>query len=183
MIIMKISIVEYAHLLLRSQLTKDDVVVDATAGRGLDTLFLAEITKHVYAFDIQAEAISSTQALLTNNKIDNVTLVKDSHENIPKYVSDFKGVVFNLGYLPHGDKTITTLADSTLKTVKALIELLTESKFILIVVYPNHPNGLTESVALDQYFETLDPSHFNILKVALPYQTNKPPYLFFITKK
>ena len=44
-----------------------DAVIDATMGNGHDTLFLSEMvgkTGKVYAFDIQPEALASTERLL-----------------------------------------------------------------------------------------------------------------------
>ena len=49
-----------SHTLFRERIKEGDIAVDATAGRGRDTLLLSELvgdTGHVYAFDIQADAI------------------------------------------------------------------------------------------------------------------------------
>ena len=67
--------------------------VDCTCGRGKDTLWLARHCGRVYSFDIQEEALKSTEELLDANEIDcrersgsqKVILIKDSHENIKKY--------------------------------------------------------------------------------------------------
>lgn len=177
------SIVDYAHLIIKEHINKDDIIVDATAGRGLDTLFLANLVKHVFAFDIQDDALKSTKELLDNNGVNNVTLIKDSYENIYQYVSDFKGVIFNLGYLPNGDKTITTHPNITLSTVHMLVNKLVDLMFILIVVYPGHKAGLIESILLTDYLKDVDPTKFSILKVDLPFQTNRPPYIYFIKRK
>ena len=48
---------------MRRTIRLGDTVVDATMGNGKDTLFLAELvgeTGHVYAFDVQAEAVART---------------------------------------------------------------------------------------------------------------------------
>ena len=91
--------------------------VDCTCGRGKDTLWLARHCGRVYSFDIQEEALKSTEELLDANEIDcrersdsqKVILIKDSHKNIKKYVKDRPCLIlFNLGYLPGGDKQITT---------------------------------------------------------------------------
>ena len=47
---------EMAHAFLSEVITKEDIVVDATMGNGHDTLFLAQLAKKVYAFDIQEQA-------------------------------------------------------------------------------------------------------------------------------
>ena len=49
-----LSAVEYSHLLLRGRLLPGDMAVDATAGNGHDTIFLARLTGpqgKVFAFD------------------------------------------------------------------------------------------------------------------------------------
>ncbi|MBF1708746.1 MAG: SAM-dependent methyltransferase, partial [Streptococcus sanguinis] len=44
---------QMAHAFLAEVVTKEDIVVDATMGNGHDSLFLAQLAKKVYAFDIQ----------------------------------------------------------------------------------------------------------------------------------
>ena len=54
--------------------------------------------------------------------------------------------VFNLGYLPGGDKSITTNGHSTISAIEQLLELLKENGLIVLVVYHGHPEGKTEKV-------------------------------------
>ncbi|WP_240724966.1 class I SAM-dependent methyltransferase, partial [Onishia niordana] len=89
-----------AHQMLSKTIKSGDVVVDATMGNGWDTAFLAGLTDKVYAFDVQKEALVSTQALLQEKKLE-AKLILDGHESIDKYVKDsVKAAIFNLGYLP-----------------------------------------------------------------------------------
>ena len=115
---------------------------------------LSKLSKKVFSFDIQKEAIYRTKRLLDDNKIDNVTLINDTHENIRKnlYVYDKKIslVIFNLGYLPNFDKSIITNAKSTLKSVKESIKILNKKGIILITCYP-HEEGKKESKAIINY--------------------------------
>jgi len=173
-------ILDTAHLLLTSLIHPNDVVIDATMGNGLDTLFLAKLAKHVYAFDIQKQALLNTQSLLEKENVTNVTLIFDSHEHILNYVSDFKGVVFNLGYLPSSDKSITTKKETTLKTLEAILPKLKQNGFILMVVYVGHKAGLEESFGIDDFLSNLNPDVYKIMKIELPYQQNKPPYVILI---
>ena len=83
----------------------EDTVVDATMGNGHDTLFLAEQVGpggHVYAFDIQPEAVESTRKLLEEHGLsDRVTLLCRSHADLAEAVpAGVAAVVFNLGWLP-----------------------------------------------------------------------------------
>ncbi|MBU1094584.1 MAG: class I SAM-dependent methyltransferase [Firmicutes bacterium] len=175
-------ILETAHQLLSNYITSHDIMVDATMGNGYDTVFLAKQTEFVYAFDIQEKALFETQKQLDEQKIKNVKLILDSHENILNYVNDFKGVIFNLGYLPHGDKSITTKKDSTIRALKSILPVLKRGGFIMIVVYPGHEEGMNESNTLDTYCKTIDQNQYKIMSIRLPYQDNKPPYILFIHK-
>ncbi|MFA5720244.1 MAG: class I SAM-dependent methyltransferase [Acholeplasmataceae bacterium] len=169
-----------SHYLL-DHLNKEDIVVDATIGNGNDTLFLSEISKFVYGFDIQQEAIDKTKSYLKSFKIKNFKLILDSHENILTYIKDFKGVVFNLGYLPNADKSITTTKESTINTLKRLTDHLNEESFIIMTCYPGHDEGFIEALAIKDFIKELNDS-FNVLTYEF---INKPkaPFVVVIEKK
>lgn len=150
------------HNYLKEIITKNDIVVDATIGNGNDTLLLANLAKFVYGFDIQDGAINNTNTLLKTNHINNYRLIKDSHYNLYKYLSDFKVIVFNLGYLPKGDKTITTTHEETLKTIKLLNEKMKNNSSIVITCYVGHEEGKKEAYYLNQYLETLNDDFYVI---------------------
>jgi len=86
--------------------------VDATCGNGHDTEFLARLGfNKIVAFDIQPQALAATEQRLANMEDIIVDLVHDGHENLAHYTATTVDcVMFNLGYLPHTDKTLTTLA-------------------------------------------------------------------------
>ncbi len=174
---------ETAHLLLKHHLSKDDIVIDATVGNGNDTLFLAPLVQHVYAFDIQKRAIDQTSTLLKQENIRNVTLIHASHETFKDYVVTFQAAIFNLGYLPGGDKSITTEKDVTLRTLISMLEALKHGGFIQLVVYTGHEQGKLESDQLNHYLKTLSTVHYKVLKIDLPFQDNTPPYIYMIYKK
>ncbi len=176
-------ILETAHLLLAHHLSENDVVIDATVGNGHDTLFLSPKVSHVYAFDIQKQALDHTQKLIESHQLSNVTLIMDSHEHFAKYVTAFKAAIFNLGYLPGGDKDITTTSETTIKTVQSMLEHLPVGGFIQIVVYTGHEQGKIESDHLKDYLRTLCIEQFKVMKIELPYQDNQPPYILIIHKK
>ena len=175
-------IVKMAHMILSHEIKSNDVMVDATMGNGHDTLFLAEHAKHVYAFDIQMEALHATQHKMDQHGFTNYTLIHDSHEHIHQYVTDYRGVIFNLGYLPNHDKSITTKKETTLLALKSILPSLSVDGFVLLVVYVGHKEGFEESLALNDYFKALDASIYKVIKVDLPYQDNQPPYIIFIKK-
>lgn len=135
----------------------NDYVVDMTIGNGNDTLFLSKLVPNgkVIGFDIQQEAIINTTKLLKSNNITNYILYKESHENIilkKEYRGKIKLILFNLGYMPKGDKSIMTHPDSTLKAVINGMNLLTKGGIILIVCYP-HPEGVKEAKVIRDYLK------------------------------
>ena len=71
---------------------------------------------------------------------------------IGKVLNEYKNkislVLFNLGYLPGGDKTVTTNYKTSIQAIKESFNLLNNKGLILIVVYPGHEEGLKESKEL-----------------------------------
>lgn len=175
-----LSIVEALHHLIRPLISKDDVVVDATMGQGYDTVFLAQIARFVYAFDIQEIALQSTQKRCHDLGIDNVKLIFDSHEHVFHYIDDFKLIIFNLGYLPHGDHTITTQKETTLNILSTCINRLPKDRYIVMTIYPGHEAGRLELQGIQAFLETLDPKTYKILRLDIPFATNYPPVCYII---
>lgn len=173
---------EISHLLMSHYVHPDDVAIDMTMGNGHDTLHLAKLAKHVYAFDIQDQALQETKKRLDEHRMNNVTLIKDSHVHVLNYVSSFKYVVFNLGYLPKGDKTITTHKDETLETLSLILNHLPYLGCVQLMIYPGHSEGMNESIAIDAYLSKLPINGFKIVNINLPYQDNHPPYIIWIQK-
>jgi len=65
--------IQLAHQLVSDQLGGGEVVIDATAGNGHDTLFLAQqvgASGTVYSFDVQEEAIRITGSRLEEAKLE-----------------------------------------------------------------------------------------------------------------
>ena len=176
-------VLEIAHQILAENVTKQDVCIDMTVGNGNDTLFLANIAKHVYGFDIQKEAITKTKEKLKTQKIDNVTLYLDNHAHLSFYQLDkVKGIIFNLGYLPGKDKTITTQVESTLIALKQSLECLVQGGICVCVIYPGHEEGFKESQQIQQYVKHLNQKEYEVLQYAFINQIHEPPYLIAIKK-
>ncbi len=163
------------------------VAVDYTMGNGHDTEFLSKaVGKNgkVYAFDIQESALVSTAKNLKEaNCPDNYKLICASHHRVKEFVREpVKVGMFNLGYLPGGDKRITTLRETTLKAVKTAIELMDNDAAILIAVYPGHAEGEIEGELLSEMFAEYSRFKYCIGKFRL---CNSPtsPYFFIIETK
>ena len=160
----------------------NDLVIDATVGNGNDTLFLAKIVEKgkVFGFDIQSDAISNTKKLLDENNCNNYALYNESHANMLNVLNDYIGkismVVFNLGYLPNGDKSITTVWETTKKAIEDSLKLLNDKGVILITVYPGHEQGHEESINLQEYLKDKNVTYYHN-----DYKDNSP-YLIEIKK-
>ena len=90
--------------------------------------------------------------------------------------------IFNFGYLPNGDHSITTKADSSLQAIKKGIELLNPGCILYLVVYVGHDEGKRESVIIDEYVSKLD---FKLFNVGMFKMINKElaPYVIMIEKR
>jgi hypothetical protein len=153
---------DLAHLIVGAALTPGDWAIDATVGNGHDTAFLADCvgaTGRVFGFDVQAQAIAATQNRL--GSWPSVALLHHSHAEMalhlpPEGLGRIGAVMFNLGYLPGGDKTIITSAETTLSAIRLALGLLRIRGVVTIIVYPGHSGGRAEADAIREYVDQLD---------------------------
>ena len=111
-------------------------------------------------------------------------MIKDSHSNICTYVHDkIDAVMYNLGYLPNGDKNKTTMTDTTISSIKDVLKLLNADGIITIVCYPGHSEGLKESIELEKFLRTLNQKEYDVIKYDFINQINNPPYLLAVRKR
>ena len=168
-------------------LGEGDLACDFTMGNGYDTEFLSKTVGergHIWAFDIQPSAVSSTEAHLKNTACpENYTLICDSHHNAAKYVDKkIKAGMFNLGWLPGGDHSITTLRETTLPAIETAISLLAPDGVITVAIYPGHEEGDAEGRMVEEYLSTLLRWKICATKIKI---VNSPtsPYFFIIESK
>jgi predicted methyltransferase len=179
--------VPLSHLVMRRFVRRGDYVVDATCGNGYDTLLLAELVGsdgRVWAFDIQQKALDATAVRLAEAGMSaSVELVHSGHETMAiQCAGPVSAVVFNLGYLPGGDRTIVTRPDSTLISLEQSLGLLEPGGVVIITLYPGHEGGQQESTALETRLVQLPPTGFHVWRMG---QMNAPaiaPYLILIQK-
>ncbi len=187
-----ISLVRRAQQLIADVIKKGDIVVDATIGNGLDTLFLSNAVGpqgKVYGFDIQLNAIAKTRALLGQHDcLGNTYLNQSCHSNLSELLQSevadrsVSAAMFNLGYLPGGNKTIITKGNTTVEAMNSLIPLLANKCCITILAYRGHPGGIEEADTIAHYCATLDKSVFRIDTQSVTHINNIPPILFSIHK-
>ena len=172
---------------LRPHVRPGGTVVDFTLGNGHDTLWFSDLvgeSGHVYSFDVQDQAISSARALLeAEAKYNNYTLIKSSHHLVKHFVpGKICAGMFNLGYLPGGDRSITTMHETTLPAVEAAIDILEDDGGLLIAVYPGHPEGTVEGELIHRMLAPLDRKKICVTKLQI---VNSPtsPFFFLVEKR
>ena len=175
-----------ADYMVRS-IREGDVVVDATMGNGKDTLFLCGLvgeSGHVYAFDVQQEAVERTRERVAEaGYAARTTLLLAGHETMAQHVRvPVQAVMFNLGWLPGAEHAVTTKADTTLAAVRAAAELIAPGGIVTVCVYPGHEEGMSELHALRQFAAGLDVRRFNVLVHSFINASVQTPQLILIQK-
>jgi len=187
----RISLVNAAHDLIRDILHPGDIAIDATVGNGHDTALLAEQvgpSGHVYGFDIQQAAIDSTlEKFRQACSPECLTLIHASHadmaEKIPTHHhGKVRAIMFNLGYLPGGDKSVITLTDSTLTALTVAARILAVKGIITLLAYPGHQGGDLETGQVKNWCEQLDTQQFEVSTIYSTEHKDTAPRLFVIRK-
>ena len=179
---------ELAMSVTLAYIRRGDIVVDATCGTGQDTVSLARAVGaegRVYAFDIQKKALLLTEQRLRSHGFTNVRLIMQSFASMSEYIpgSSASAVVFNLGYLPGGDHSITTTADTTMEGLICAIETIRPGGIVTVVMYDGHPEGAREKEYVLEWAKALDASKYHAAYVNFTNQNNNPPEILWITKK
>jgi SAM-dependent methyltransferase len=187
-----LSAVRQAHALVSDVLREGDLAIDATCGNGLDTIFLAEIVGddgHVFAFDIQSSAIQCTSDRLDREEISSrVTLLLSDHARLGEFIPEdmiggIRVVMFNLGYLPGGDTTITTRPEATIPALKAGAEILARGGLMTVVVYTGHEGGAEEGRSVESALSELDSRAFDVRTIRQINRGGNPPYLIAVHRQ
>lgn len=181
----------FAMHTIKEYIRPDSTVVDATCGNGHDTLKLAQCgPRQLYAFDIQPQAVQSTTERLINGGFESaltsgsIKVICSSHTDLNDYVkTNIDAAVFNLGYLPGSDKTVTTCPDTTTAAVFKCLDKLNPGGIVSVIMYSGHPGGKEEKNALVNAVRKLDSSRFHAAYINMLNQPSDPPEILFITKK
>ena len=173
--------------LLARVILPGDAVVDATMGNGHDTLFLCEAvgpSGKVYAFDIQPQAVASAEARLREHgMLDRARLFCAGHQRMDEFVPEkVRAVVFNLGWLPGGDHTVTTRWETTRQAVEKALSLLLPMGLLVICAYPGHPEGDRERQELVRLLSGLSNRRYNVLRQCFLNASPGAPECFAVQK-
>jgi len=191
-----ISFTKLAHQYWKLWINPGSWAIDATVGNGHDTLFLAQHLLEgdegagggVIGLDIQKEAITTTKKRLQNNlpslEQKQVHLYLQSHDTFPQlaYKNPIKLIVYNLGYLPSGNKQLTTNTLTTISSIKKSLSLLSSGGYLSILAYPGHLEGSHELKAIFSLVSSLPSKQFDVIHHHKPNKMASPQ-LIFLKKK
>ena len=180
-----------AQLAVKATVQPGDFVIDATAGNGHDTQFLAELvgsTGRVLAFDIQEVALGNTRRRLEDAGLTNVELVRDDHAEMLRHVrSDDAGrvaaVMFNLGYLPGGDRQLITQPSSSGLAIRRAIELLKPGGVITILAYTGHDGGASEAKSVEETLSQIPLDLIEVTTIESPPGKRPGPRMFHVKRR
>lgn len=179
---------ELAMAITLAYVRHGDTVVDATCGTGQDTVALAKAVGsdgHVFAFDIQNKAVFLTEARLHSHGMDNVRVILKSFTSMGSYVPEntAAAVVFNLGYLPGEDHSITTKAETTVAGLETALKTIRTGGIVTVVLYDGHEEGKEEKEKVLEWAKALDPLRYHAAFVSMINQEKDPPEILWITRK
>lgn len=158
------------------------LLVDATAGNGQDSLFLARNAPpgaRLLCLDVQECAVRATKSLLAAYGLADVALVlQRGHEDLAAILEELAEaggvqalpgarplacVVFNLGWLPGGPRSVTTTPDKSLAALEAALRALAPGGCISLHCYTGHAGGAHEAALLTRRVRELPPRHWRAL--------------------
>jgi predicted methyltransferase len=185
---------QQVHQILQDAVREGSTVIDATAGNGYDTLFLAQRvgpSGKVIAIDIQPAAIESTRSRLEVANADSqCELIEGDHAQVlheltEEQAGSVAAITFNLGYLPGSDKSLTTSSASTLRALDAAGQLLSAGGVLLVTAYRGHQGGLSEARAVESWMQQLPNMTWSIEAREPERKSNKriPPILWIARRK
>ncbi len=183
---------DYSRWVVASVIQEGDVVIDATVGNGHDTLFLSRSVGSegiVVGFDVQERAVMATKKLLdAEGAADNCILHHCGHEEMTSHLRTYaekriSAAVFNLGYLPGGDKRLTTRPATSIDGIMAACEFLASGGVVAITAYPGHSVGAVELESILDFAQSLGQGRFTVIHHRIINQANNPPEAIVISKK
>ncbi len=178
---MRYSVSEIVHEAIKPHVTEGGLCIDATAGNGNDTLYLAKLVGvegQVIAFDIQEDAVANTEKRLQEQDMsERAKVVLDSHVNMASYAKEntVDCIVFNLGYLPGGDHKMATQANSSIEAMNVALKLLKKKGLLSVTIYSGGDSGFEEKNAVLSWLRQLDQRKYLVLVTEYYNRQNNPP--------
>ncbi len=148
--------IHLAHQYWDLHLSPEDVSIDATCGNGYDSHFLAQRCRSLYCYDIQEKAIKATRDRL-KKYLHKTHFRHQSHRQFLNISTPIHLIVYNLGYLPGGNKKLTTMVHQTLESLQNGLDLIAAGGMLSITTYPGHAEGLREHHAILEFCKQVSP--------------------------
>jgi len=174
-----------AHDLAARVLSPGDLAIDATCGNGHDTVQLARLVGprgSVVAIDVQADALAETRHRLeAEGMADNrVRFIHGCHTTIGGHVAPATAALamFNLGYLPGGDRALTTDASTTSAALDAAAHALRPGGLLLVTCYSGHPEGAHEAETVATWMKSAASRGARVAHYAQPFTLKPAPLLW-----
>lgn len=186
-------LLELCHRALAGSCARGDMALDATAGRGHDTLFLASLVGEegaVLAVDRQEDALRDTASLLRGHGLeDRVRLAQGDHADMAALLErelpagrELAVAVFNLGFLPGSDKRVRTSAASTLAALEAVWPRVRPGGLLCVHAYTGHEGAAEEAGAVDVWAAALDWKRARVTACAQRNKPSRPETLYLVRK-
>lgn len=162
------------------------VAVDATAGRGSDTLQLARLVGNrgvVHAIDVQAGAVAETRKRFedekTNGGLGELRAVVGSHEDLGCLGLDPRSVAvvtYNLGFYPgrQADRNVVTQLETTVSSLRSAEKLVSVGGVISVTAYSGHEGGAEEEDAVLRWAEMLCTKTWSTCHIRYPNRASAP---------
>lgn len=174
------NISDLSHYIVKDFVLNKNIAIDATLGNGYDTDFLSNIFNKVYSFDIQKQACENYNL----KEIQNVKIINDSHHLYKNYINEnVDCIMYNLGFLPGGDKNITTLHNTSLESIKEGLKILNSGGIMTICIYRGHYEGKIEESCILEYLKKLPKNEFGVMVQSYLNRENISPMLVVVEKK
>ncbi len=182
------SALEIINRVIDETVQEGDICIDATAGRGNDTLHLCRLvgeSGHVTSFDIQQEAVESTRALLERNGMaSRADVLLRSHSEMDAYFEEesIALITFNFGWLPRGNHHIFTHKETSIPAIEKGLKLLKQGGIMTLILYYGRETGYEERDALLEFLPTLDSKRYTVIAMPFINRSNCPPIPIVIIK-
>lgn len=169
-----------SHFIIKNFLENKSIAIDGTLGNGFDTDFLSENFEKVYSFEIQKEACDTYK----EKNRENVEVINDSHHLFKNYINEeVDCIMYNLGFLPGGDKGVTTMHTTSLESIKIGLEMLKSGGIMTICIYKGHYEGKIEESYILSYLTALPKSKYGVMSHNYLNRAETAPSLVVIEKK
>lgn len=129
---------------------------------------MSKTSGSVYGFDIQQVALENTFKKLSlefsESELQRVYLFHQNHSLFPAVILEgsVSAIMYNLGYLPGGNKEIITRPTHTILSLRSGKQLLKTGGIMTIMCYRGHDGGIDETNAVLEETSTFDRNFWEV---------------------